>query len=96
MRELDSGHALDRDDSGVDAPCGQPGGAPRPRYEAVHDAVTRRANALAYRQRVDAEYAACNAGQDAQVSHLPAESATRLAGGNPLPAFDCRLRRTTI
>jgi hypothetical protein len=61
MRELGGQHALDGDDSGVDAVPVQARDAGRARYEVVSDAAARMASAVEYRQRVEAAYAAYDA-----------------------------------
>jgi hypothetical protein len=69
MREFDSQHAADRDDSGADAHPGHASGERQARYEGGRDAEARRASALEYRQRVDAVYAAYSA------THAPPQDA---------------------
>jgi hypothetical protein len=58
MREFDSQHAADRDDSGVDAHPGYASHQRQARHDGGRDAEARTASALEYRQRVDAVYAA--------------------------------------
>jgi hypothetical protein len=69
MREFDSQHAADRDDSGADAHPGRASGERQARYEGGRDPEARRAGALEYRQRVDAVYAAYSA------THAPPQDA---------------------
>jgi hypothetical protein len=65
MRELGDPDGPDENDSNPDALPEHADNTRQPRYETVPDAATRRASALEYRQRVEAEYAAYNA-KDAQ------------------------------
>jgi hypothetical protein len=69
MREFDSQHAADRDDSGVDAHPGHTVDERQARYEGERDAETRTASALEYRRRVDEVYAAYSA------THAPPQGA---------------------
>jgi hypothetical protein len=61
MREFDSQHAADRDDSGVDAHSGHASDERQAGCEGGRDAEARMAGALEYRHRVDAVYAAYSA-----------------------------------
>jgi hypothetical protein len=69
MREFDSQHAADRDDSGADAHPGHDSGERQAGCDGGRDAEARRASALEYRQRVDAVYAAYSA------THAPPQAA---------------------
>jgi hypothetical protein len=66
MREFHDGAAYDGTgtgtDSGADAPDEHADDSRRPSRAIVQDAETRTAVALAYRQRVEIEYAACGSG----------------------------------